>query len=282
MKPLELGDGTVLYEPVEPFARITLNRPDVLNAVNNALLRGLGEALDRAEARDNVRAVVLTGAGRAFCAGGDLVEITQRAQAAREGQPLPESVDALTVFLKIWDLSKPVIAAVRGYAVGQGCELAGICDITIAAEDAKFGEIQVRHGFGPVVLIAPYLLGLKRTKELMLSGETFTAQEAQSMGLVNRVVPADKVLEEAEALAKKIAALPRAAVLQDKRLINRSFELRGLLAALNHAKDPAYADLSSSAPRDEEGQARLRVLREQGWTAFLHERDAAYRKEEKS
>lgn len=269
----------VLYKKKGNIAVITLNRPEVLNAVNSALLQGLSETLDRAEDDDEVRAVILTGAGRAFCSGADLQEVTRRPEAP-EAAPSSVRINPVEVYLKIWGLSKPVIAAVLGYAVGQGCEMAGICDITIAAEDAKFGEIQIRHGWGPVILVLPFLVGLKKAKELMLSGDLIDAQEAQRIGLVNRVVPAVRVQEEAEALARKIAALSRAAVRQDKALINRSYELLGFRTAVNYSRESAFADLSRQGASDEEGRSRLRVLQEQGWETFLQERDALYRSQE--
>lgn len=270
----------VLYEKKDNIAVITLNRPEVLNAVNQALMQGLSQALDQAEGDDEVRAIILTGAGRAFCAGADLQQMSRRQQSEAEAPAVP-SIRSVDVYLKIWQLSKPVIAAVAGYALGQGCEMAGICDITIAAREAKFGEIQIRHGWGPVILVMPFLVGLKKAKELMLSGDLIDAHEAERIGLVNRVVPADRLLDEAEALARKIAALPHAAVRLDKALINRSYDLLGFTAAVNYSQEEIFADLSlRRAMSDEESLSRLRVLQEQGWEAFIRERDARYRNQE--
>ena len=120
----------------------------------------------------------------------------------------------------IGSLSKPVIAAVRGHAVGQGCELAGVCDFTIASEDAKLGEIQIRHGANPPVLITPFLVSMKQAKELLLLGEMVDAPEAQRLGLVNRVVPLEKLDEEARALADKILANSRNTIAILKALVN--------------------------------------------------------------
>ncbi|MCA9855385.1 MAG: enoyl-CoA hydratase/isomerase family protein, partial [Dehalococcoidia bacterium] len=137
--PPSLDD--VLYERKENFAVITLNRPVVLNAVNWSILRRLEAALDQAEADDEVGAVVLTGAGRAFCAGGDI-----QSTPPEDDLPTPRGTD---LYMRMWNMPKPFIAAVRGFAVGQGSELAAMCDMTIAADDAVFGELQIRHGFGP-------------------------------------------------------------------------------------------------------------------------------------
>ena len=264
----------VLYEKRGSYARITLNRPDVLNAVNQDLLRGLATALDAAAADDEVRAVVLTGAGRAFSSGGDL---SRSLGGAPEAPAVAATESMVDVYLKIWDLPKPVIAAVVGYAVGVGGQLAGVCDITIAADDAKFGELQVRHGFGPPVLIAPFLVGLKQAKELLLTGDAIDAATALRIGLVNRLAPADQVLAEAEALAEKIASLPQRAIRLNKLLINRSYELAGFRAALHYQHDPAFADAMGATMTDVETQAKLRPLADEGWEAFLRRRDALYR-----
>ena len=267
--PPSLDD--VLYRKDDGFAWVTLNRPVVLNAINWSILRRLMHALDQAEADPSVSAVILHGNGRVFCAGGDL-------QSTRpdDDEPTPSGMQ---VSLKIWQMPKPVIAAVQGYAVGQGCELAGICDITVAADDARFGEIQIRHGFGPPILIAPYLLGLKRAKELLLLGEMIDAAEAQRLGLVNRVVPPDQLLAEAEKIARRCAALPAQAVRTNKILINRAYELAGFRSALDYRADPLVAAVSGSAPGSSEPNTHLKVLREQGWEAFRESRDAIYRSE---
>ena len=259
----------VLYERLDGFARITLNRPVVLNAINWSIQRRLMWALEQAERDDEVRAVVLTGAGRAFSAGGDL-----QSGEPEDGEPVPGEME---IFMRIWGMPKPVIAAVRGYAVGLGCQLAGICDITIAAEDARLGEVQIRHGFGPPVLILPYLIGLKQAKELLMTGEMVTAADAVRIGLVNRVVPADRVLDEAEAMARRIAALPAETVGTNKLLVNRVHELAGLHQALDYRSDPLFAHLRGESVPAGETNEHLRVLHERGWEAFRQSRDAGYR-----
>ena len=175
----------VLYEKQDGIARITLNRPVVLNALNKNVWRLLHAALTQAEMDDEVRAVMWAGGGGAFWAGGDM-----GASLYPDDQPAPSGLEVQTL---IWTLSKPVIAAVRGHAVGQGCELAGVCDLTIAAEDAKLGEIQIRHGAPPPVLITPFLVSMKHAKELLLLGEVVDAPEALRLGLVNRVLPGGRL-----------------------------------------------------------------------------------------
>ena len=259
----------VLYEKRENYAVITMNRPVVLNALNWSILRRLWWALEQAEADDDVRAVILTGAGRAFSAGGDL-----QSGRAPDNEPTP---GGMQINLKIWNMPKPVIAAVHGYAVGQGCELAGTCDMTIAADDAVMGEIQIRHGFGPPILITPFLTGLKQAKELLLLGERINAQEALRLGLVNKVVPANELMATAEDWAKKIAALPLKAVRQNKLLVNRVYEIAGFREALDYRADATLAERLGT--RAAEPDPHLKVLREQGWEAFRKSRDVMYRDE---
>ena len=264
------SDNDVLYEPDDGFAWITLNRPLVLNAVDWSLRRGMGRALDQAEAADDVHAIILRGAGRAFCAGGDL-------QGSEEPDDGVETPSAMDLMMRIWLSPKPVIAAVRGHAVGQGCEWAGVCDMTIAAEDAKIGEIQIRHGFGPPILITPFLANLKNAKELLMLGSVVGAEEALRVGLVNRVVPGDQLLDEAAKVAKQFAALPPRGVRLNKFLVNRVYELQAFREALDYRDDPVIQALSEDASGDSVGTDRLKVLREQGWTEFLKQRDAGFR-----
>lgn len=267
--PPSLDD--VLFERDGPIGWVTLNRPVVLNAVNWSIRRRLMWALDQANANDEVKVVILRGAGRAFCAGGDI-------QSTPPDDDLP-TPGGMEIFMTIWQMPKPVIAAVHGHAVGQGCELAGICDLTIAADDAKFGEIQIRHGFGPPLLISPFLMGPKQAKELLMVGDIMDAHEAQRIGLVNRVVPADQLFAEAEKLARRLAALPQRAVRTNKLLVNRVHELAGFHAALDYRSDPVVRALSEDSGAEGLNE-HLRVLREQGWEAFRASRDVLYQRDD--
>ncbi len=261
----------VLYRADNSIAWVTLNRPVVLNAVNWSIRLRLMKALRQAEADDDIKVVILSGAGRSFCAGGDI-----QSTPPPDDEEIP---DGMAIFMTIWSMPKPVIAAVRGHAVGQGCELAGICDLTIATEDAKFGEIQIRHGFGPPLLISPYLIGLKQAKELLLLGEIVDAREAQRLGLVNRVVADDQLEALAEEMARKMAALPQRAVKTNKLLVNRVYELAGFRDALDYRDDPLIKAVGQAS--DDAGlNEHLRVLREQGWEAFRRSRDAMYQEHE--
>jgi enoyl-CoA hydratase/carnithine racemase len=268
----------VLYKKADNYAIITINRPDVLNAINSATSDALLDAFTKAESDEDIRAIILNGSGRAFSAGGDMQESSARILAANTEEDTEEddSGGPGVVHMKIWDLSKPVIAAVHGYAIGQAFELAAVCDFTVMADDAKVGEIQIRHGYGPPVLMTPYVVSLKRAKEILLLGDTIDAKEALIMGLVNRVVPETEVLNEAISIATRIASLPRKTVEMNKALINRSYELSGFKSAINYREDPNFADLWEKSQTDSETQDRLKVLQEKGWEAFRNERDANY------
>jgi len=268
--PPSLDD--VLYEKRDVVAIITLNRPVVLNAINWSIQRRLMWALDRAAADDEVKSIILTGAGRAFSAGGDI-----QSTPPPDTDPTPTGMQ---INLAIWNLQKPVIAAVKGYAVGQGCELAGMCDLTVASDDAVFGEIQIRHGFGPPILVTPFLTGMKQAKEILMLGERIKAQDALRLGLVNRVVPAEDLLATAEDMARKMAALPQRTVRMNKMLVNRVYELAGFREALDYRSDVALNQALGTEAS--EPDPHLQVLREQGWEAFRQSRDALYRGSDKS
>ena len=138
------------------------------------------------------------------------------------------------------------------------------------------GEIQIRHGFGPPVLITPFLVGLKNAKELLLLGDQIDAHEAQRMGLVNKVVSGDDLMSEAEAMAKKLASLPQRTVLLNKLLVNRAYVLAGFREAMAYRDIPEIEEILNSTRDDEVSQRRLRLLTEEGWEAFIKNRDAMH------
>jgi enoyl-CoA hydratase/carnithine racemase len=221
----------VLYSVDAHVAHAQLNRPSVLNAINLEVHYGLRDALRRADAADDVHVLVLSGRGRAFCAGGDL-------GAGREDRAEVHPVDAaVDTGLAIWNCRKPVIAAVQGYCLGQGAELAAICDLTIAADDARIGEVEITLGAGPPLFSSPPTMTIKRLKEYLLGGEQYSADRAMEIGLVNRVVPRDRLMDEVMVVARRLASLPPTAVQGDKRLINLHYERMGFLASLHAAAE---------------------------------------------
>jgi enoyl-CoA hydratase len=214
------------------LALLTLNRPDKLNAINVPMIAALDAALDAAEADESVRAIVVAGAGRAFSAGFDLD------MGIGAGRPDPVEVrraleNDFRIILRFWDSPKPTVAAVHGYCLGSSLELALACDLTVAAEDCRFGEPEVKFGSGIVALLLPWLAGPKAAKLLLLTGDDrVSAADMQAMGLVARVAPAAAVLDEALALAARVAANDAQAVRLTKRAINRSLDIGGMRQAL--------------------------------------------------
>lgn len=200
-----MSESAVLYELADRVAVITLNRPHRLNAINVDLLRGFMAALDRAREDKQAAVVILTGSGRAFCAGEDLKETAQ----GKEIETWLEETDRLQdIQRQIMRLGKPLIAAVNGYAVGGGCEFAMSCDVRIAAESAQFGFPET--GVGLTVTTAgtkllTYLVGLGKAKELILTGDFVDAAEAERIGLANQVVPDGELMAAAQAMAAKMA-----------------------------------------------------------------------------
>ena len=199
-----MAEQTVLYDRRESIGIITLNRPHRLNAINLDLLESLIGYVEAARQDKGIASVILTGAGRAFCAGEDLKETS----AGKSFERWMQEVDALQdVQRTIMRLGKPLIAAVRGYAVGGGCEFAMSCDIRIAAQDAQFGFPEIVVGLTLTTAgtkLLSQLVGLGKAKELVFTGDFIDADEAHRIGLVNKVVPGEDLLDEALAMARRI------------------------------------------------------------------------------
>ena len=190
----------ILFDVGAGIARITINRPDKLNALNDAVIAELGTAIDQVAGDANIRGVILTGAGaKAFVAGADIGELSK--QGPFDGKARAQVGQA--VFRRIERSGKPVIAAINGFALGGGCELAMACHVRIASESAKFGQPEAKLGIAPGYggsVRLPRLVGKGRALELLLTGQIIDAAEAYRIGLVNRVVPGDRLLEESEKL----------------------------------------------------------------------------------
>ena len=267
---------TILYEKRAAVGYLTLNRPERLNALNGPLLAEFREALDVVEADPDIRAVILTGAGRAFSAGFD-IEREEGAVDPQEMQPdewrrgLQSNVDT---FMRVWNLSKPVIAAVNGYALAGACELVQVCDIKIASERAIMGEPEIRAGVGPPLLITPFSVNLATAKELLLTGDTIDAQTAARIGLVSRVVAHDDLMGECERIARKICLISAVGVKMTKIAVNRALEGMGFLSAIQHNIELMTHFDTSVTPEQEEFNA---IRREQGLRAALNWRDARFK-----
>ena len=210
----------ILYEKSEGMAVITLNRPKSMNALNSALFKELDDALTKIERDDEIKVVILTGTEKFFAAGADITEM--------EGILTPVDAhrflkDVQAVFNRIEDLEKPVIAAVSGLALGGGCELTLACDLRIAAENATFGQPEIKIGVIPGAggtQRLPRIVGLTKAKELLYTGDFIDAQEAYRIGLVNKVVPLASLMDEAKKMAAKIARQPGFALKITKMAVN--------------------------------------------------------------
>jgi enoyl-CoA hydratase/carnithine racemase len=251
----------VLYEKRHGIAYVTLNRPKVLNALNTPTWADLRAAFEDARDDDAVRGVILTGAGdKAFIAGADISELahvtaSQAEHSSRFGQEVLDLIE---------NLGKPVVAAINGFALGAGCETAMACTIRIAAENAKFGQPEVKLGLVPGgggTQRLPRLVGKGRAPQLILSGEMIGVQEAYRIGLVNEIVPAADLIARAEAILNKIASNAPIAVKFALEAVNKGMETSqdegllleasyfGLCAATEDKKEGTSAFLEKRAPQ---------------------------------
>ncbi len=262
------------YETRGPVGLITLNRPKSLNAINERMLGELGEALDAIEADDEVRVVVLQGAGRSFCAGFDLKD---EAEAADQGvvEIVPAMRHDMASIMRLWHFPKPTIAAAHGYAIAGGCELALACDLTVASEGFKLGEPDLRFGAGIVVLLLPWLTGPKQAKELYLIGDDrISAERCLEMGLINRVVPEGDHLKVALEMAHKIAVVDTFSMSVTKQAINRAYEIMGMSQALDAGLDAGCMIEAAVVPEREEF---MEIARQDGLKAAIAWRDGRFK-----
>jgi enoyl-CoA hydratase len=266
---------TITYERLDGVARITLNRPARANALNQAMLDELCAALDEAEGDPEVRALVVQGSGGAFSSGFDLKEqMERRPSGVTAWEPILRK-DFETI-MRFWHAPKPTIAAVRGACLAGGFELALACDLTVAAEDAFFGEPELKFGAGIVVMLLPWLVGAKIAKEIILLGEDrLSAARAHAMGIVNRIVPAADLEEAALTIGRHVAAIDPELVKRTRRAINRSVEARGMLGALEEA---LTIDLLIEGAGSPDKRQFMEIARREGLRAALRWRDARFPK----
>ena len=217
-------EGPALSLVEGELATITLNRPEKRNAISLQMIEDLSGALDKAES-SAARVVIVTGAGKAFCSGMDLEALKGIASQSPE-EYLEESRWIARMFLRLYSFPKPLIAAVNGPAIAGGCAIATLCDLTLAAAEARFGYTEVRIGFIPAV-VSVFLIrqiGEKRARDLLLTGRIIDATEAQQMGLVTEVVPAERLRDRARELAAMLLASSPISLVRTKRLL-RHFSL---------------------------------------------------------
>ncbi|WP_299547791.1 enoyl-CoA hydratase [uncultured Tateyamaria sp.] len=252
---------TIIVEVENHIAKVTLNRPDALNALNDQLLSELADALGGCQANDKVRCIVITGSEKAFAAGADIAMMKDKSYTEVFTEDLfgPET-DAIV------RVRKPMIAAVSGYALGGGCELAMMCDFIIASDTAKFGQPEINLGVMAGIGGTQRLtraVGKAKAMDMSLTGRFMDAEEAERSGLVSRVVPAKKLMDEAMSAAEKIAEKSMISVMAVKEAVNRSFETplrEGLLFERR-----VFHSLFATEDQKE------------GMTAFLEKREAQFR-----
>ena len=262
-----MSEAVLLRESTSWGVRLTLNRPAKLNALSAELRDTLTGAIADATADESVRVIVIAGAGRAFCSGYDLSEAAP--PTAWDWRDVLAKDVAAT--LAVWSCPKPVIAQVHGYALAGGLELAMACDLIVAAEDAQLGEPEIRFGSAPVTLLMPFVIGQKRTRELLMTGDLIGAVEAERIGLVNRVVPIERLGEEVDTLAGKLARVPPDVMAPTKLMLNRAMDAAGFAAAVEMGLDlQSFVNMSATAREFDA------IVRAEGLKAALAWRDRRY------
>ncbi len=269
-------EPVLLAEDIGSVRRLTMNRPAALNALNHDLTQALSAAIRAAGTDDSVSVVILRGAGRAFCAGYDLTEDADEGEldARAWHDSLAASVDDM---LQIFDCPKPVIASVQSYCLAGGTDLMLACDLAVAADDAKFGYVDVRFGSGVVSMFLPWVVGVRAAKEMLFTGEDrIPAEEALRIGLVNRMVPRDELDDATLALAEEIAKNEPFVVQTTKRAVNRVWDVAGFRAAMAANVELDVMIETSNLPARDEFR---RITSEQGLKAAIAWRDAKFRGE---
>jgi enoyl-CoA hydratase len=270
------SEPVLLIDDIGPVRRLTLNRPRALNALNGELVEALSGAMAEAAGDDAVSVLILRGAGRAFCAGYDLEEDAGAGpmDSAKWFGDLERSAERM---LELIDHPKPVIAQVHSYCLAGGTDLMLACDLCVCSDDASFGYPDIRFGSGVVTMLLPWVVGARKAKELLFTGEDrIPAGEALRIGMVNRVVPADELGDATLALANEIAKNEPFVVRTTKRAINRVWELAGMREGVAANVELDVMIEAANLPQRDEFR---RITQEQGLKAAIAWRDARFRDE---
>ncbi|UNN04831.1 enoyl-CoA hydratase/isomerase family protein [Rhodococcus opacus] len=265
-------DDLVRTEYRGEVAWLTINRPKKLNALSVELMQELSQALTAAEADPAIKVVVLQGGEKSFSVGYDIAQEVEMGVSTAE-QWHAGLTNNIGLSMQVWRLKKPVIAAVSGWCLAGGCELAMACDLIIAADDAQFGEPEIRFGSGPVTLLMPFLLGQKATNELLYTGDIIDAERAATLGMVNRVVSKADLDKTVDVLARKIALTPLSILRYTKRAITRAYDAMGLTSAVESNLDIAAVLNSAETPERAEF---TELVASNGLGAALAWRDERY------
>lgn len=269
-------DAKVRYERDGRIARITLDRPDVLNAIDDEMPAALAEAVARADSDEKVHVIVLSGAGRAFCAGYDLTYYAQGDRTNRYTQSMPwDPMKDFTFmarntehFMSLFRSKRPVICKVHGFAVAGGSDIALCSDIIIMAEDAQIGYPPTRVWGCPTTAMWLYRLGPEKAKRMLFTGDKIDGRQAEKLGLVLKAVPASQVDEEVEALARRIASVPQNQLMMQKLMLNQALSNMGL--ANTQMIATIFDGITRHSP---EGINFKRRAEEKGWKHAVDERD---------
>ncbi|WP_066926083.1 enoyl-CoA hydratase/isomerase family protein [Murdochiella massiliensis] len=232
-----MSEKVLVYKREGKVGKVMLNRPKVRNALNNELVENFGDIIRKADADPKTNVILLCAAGdKAFTAGFDLKESIETpiidVPARREN-----SLMELNNFRSIWEAKKPVIAAVQGYCIGGGVWMSFLCDLLIASEDAMFGEPELKYSYINNVLVEPWKMTMNRVKQLVFLGDFMSAKDLKEAGVVNFVVPADKLDEEAMKLANRLADQPAESIRMLKYEINKTYEIMGMRNAMDFAAE---------------------------------------------
>ena len=271
-----MAQELVTYTVDDKVGIITLNRGDKLNAISLDLKKQLIERFHEADRDPATSVVVLRAEGRSFSAGYDISPNPER--AARRGNALAwhaSLTDDTKLEMTPWDMRKPVIASVQGHCLGGGCELMMLCDITIASEDAVFGEPEIRFSNVGPVMVMPFVIGMKRAKELIYLGDTIDAKTALAYGMVNRVVPRSELQAATMAFAHRMALISPESLAHSKLALNRGAEATGFRSAINAGLDILAA---LYAARTEVGVKFDEIREKDGLVAALRWRAAQFEK----
>ena len=276
-EPTDATEPVLLIDDVGPVRRLTMNRPGALNALNGELLDAMSEAVQDAGRDDSVSVVIVRGAGRAFCAGYDLNEDAEGGEhdARYWHEELALSTERM---LELTDSPKPTIAQVHSYCLAGGTDLMLACDLAVVADDAKFGYVDIRFGSGVVSMFLPWVVGVRRAKEMLFTGEDrVSAEEALRIGMVNRVVPSEELAEATLALANEIAKNEPFVIQTTKRAVNRAWDVAGFRAAMaSNTELDVLIETTNLPARDE----FRRITQEHGLKAAIAWRDARFRGEQ--
>ena len=263
-----------LYLEIEPpIARMVLNRPEVLNAISNQMVKDASQALDFIDEDEETRVIIVKGKGKAFCSGYDLKMPVEEFSATK---PLHRDRDwilwQVRKWLKLWNIRKPTVAQVHGYCYAGGTTIAGLCDLIVAADNALFGQPESRSiGYPPELANWPFTIGLRKTKELLFTGDSITGKEAERIGMINKSIPEDKLENYVEDLAKRIALCSQDMLTYSKHLVNQVFEIMGFSAMIQSGVNFDVLG-HHSIPMDQ----FLKAKKEKGTRAALEVRDGPW------